>query len=240
MVVEIQKIEKETNDTAHEIAKYQKIIYNKMMEYGLKKYNKEQKASVSALPSSKRWQFADVKEEFTVSTLKEYNEITDGLADETRGSLKDQMDVASAQAQINAILAADPGKKNNNVTYIADKTSSIREISVHENIKIWKKIFLSQINYNQIKDILSVLNLENFLNTRVSTLSLGEIKKLELLRLIIENKKIWILDEPLTNLDEHSINVIGQTFTDHCKNDGCIIFSSHQDLNILVTEEINL
>ena len=128
----------------------------------------------------------------------------------------------------------------NNVTYIADKTSSIREISVLENIKIWKKIFLSQINYNQIKDILTVLNLENFLNTRVSTLSLGEIKKLELLRLIIENKKIWILDEPLTNLDEHSINVIGQTFTDHCKNDGCIIFSSHQDLNILVTEEINL
>ena len=122
-------LEKETNDTAHEIAKYQKIIYNKMMEYGLKKYNKEQKASVSALPSSKRWQFADVKEEFTVSTLKEYNEITDGLADETRGSLKDQMDVASAQAQINAILAADPGKKNNNVTYIDPYTGESKTVS---------------------------------------------------------------------------------------------------------------
>ena len=122
-------LEKETNDTAHEIAKYQKIIYNKMMEYGLKKYNKEQKASVSALPSSKRWQFADVKEEFTVSTLKEYNEITDGLADQTRGSLKDQMDVASAQAQIDAILAADPSKKNNNVTYIDPYTGESKTVS---------------------------------------------------------------------------------------------------------------
>tara|TARA_R100000152_G_C6775517_1_gene203974 strand:- start:475 stop:2559 length:2085 start_codon:yes stop_codon:yes gene_type:complete len=121
-------LEKETNDTAHEIAKYQKIIYNKMMEYGLKKYNKEQKDSVSALPSSKRWQFADVKEEFTVSTLKEYNEITDGLADETRGSLKDQMDVASAQAQINAILAAG-GNRSNNVTYIDPYTGESKTVS---------------------------------------------------------------------------------------------------------------
>ena len=53
-----------------------------------------------------------------MSTLKEYNEITDALADETRGSLQQQMDVASAQAQINALLAS--GSKNNNrdVTYI--------------------------------------------------------------------------------------------------------------------------
>ena len=127
-------LEKETNDTAHEIAKYQKIIYNKMMEYGLKKYNKEQKASVSALPSSKRWQFADVKEEFTVSTLKEYNKITDGLADETRGSLQQQMDVASAQAQIDALLAS--GSKNNNrdVTYIDPFTGESRPVSRAGNL----------------------------------------------------------------------------------------------------------
>ena len=127
-------LEKETNDTAHEIAKYQKIIYNKMMEYGLKKYNKEQKASVSALPSSKRWQFADVKEEFTVSTLKEYNEITDALADETRGSLQQQMDVASAQAQINALLASGSKSNNSNVTYIDPFTGESRPVSRTGNL----------------------------------------------------------------------------------------------------------
>ena len=35
-------MEKEIDDTAKEIAKYEKIIYNKIMEYTLKKYNKEQ------------------------------------------------------------------------------------------------------------------------------------------------------------------------------------------------------
>tara|TARA_Y100000768_G_C23663422_1_gene534257 strand:+ start:21 stop:626 length:606 start_codon:yes stop_codon:yes gene_type:complete len=128
----------------------------------------------------------------------------------------------------------------NNVTYISDRTSSIRQLTVSENIKLWKKIFLSKINDNQIKNILSILNLDNLQNIRVSNLSLGEIKKLELLRLIIENKKIWVLDEPLNNLDQHSINLVGQTFTDHSNNDGCIIFSSHQDPQIQISEEINL
>ena len=128
----------------------------------------------------------------------------------------------------------------NNVTYISDKTSSIKQLSVKENIKIWKKMFLSNINYNQIQKILSIFNLDALSHAKVSTLSLGEIKKLELLRLIIENKKIWILDEPLTNLDQDSINVVEQTFVDHCKNDGCILFSSHQDAKIEISEEIRL
>ena len=89
-----------------------------------------------------------------------------------------------------------------NVTYIADKTSSLRKLTVKENINIWKKFFLSNIDNAQIETALKTLRLENYLNQKITTLSLGETKKLEFLRLIIENKKIWILDEPLSNLDE--------------------------------------
>ena len=42
---------------------------------------------------------------------------------------------------------------------------------------------------------------DNNLNKKVGTLSFGETKKLEFLRLIIENKNVWILDEPFSNLD---------------------------------------
>ena len=128
----------------------------------------------------------------------------------------------------------------NNVTYIADKTSTLRKLTVKDNISIWKRIFLSNINNLQIETALKTLKLENYLNQKVGTLSLGESKKLEFLRLIIENKKVWILDEPLSNLDEDSIELMKQTFDDHCAKDGCIIFSSHQNPGIYVTEEINL
>ena len=128
----------------------------------------------------------------------------------------------------------------NNLTYIADKTTSLRQLTLYENIKIWRKIFLSNVSYDQIKNILSILKLDNYLNQKINTLSLGETKKFELLRLIIENKKFWVLDEPFTNLDFESIKIIEQTFLDHVNNNGFIIFSSHQKPDIKNVGEIIL
>ena len=128
----------------------------------------------------------------------------------------------------------------NHATYIADTTSSLRKLTIKDNINIWKKFFVSNINDAQIETALKTLKLDNYLNKKVGTLSFGETKKLEFLRLIIENKKVWILDEPLSNLDEDSIELMKQTFEDHCSKEGSIIFSSHQNPGIYVTEEINL
>ncbi len=128
----------------------------------------------------------------------------------------------------------------NHVTYIADKTSSLKKLTIKDNIYIWRRCFVSNINNPQIETALKTLKLENQVNQKVGTLSLGETKKLEFLRLIIEDKKVWILDEPFSNLDEDSIELMKQTFEDHCAKEGSIIFSSHQNPGIYVTEEINL
>ena len=128
----------------------------------------------------------------------------------------------------------------NHVTYIGDTTSSLKKLTIKDNINIWKKFFISNINDSQIETALETLKLDNYLNKKVGTLSFGETKKLEFLRLIMENKKVWILDEPLSNLDEDSIELMKQTFEDHCSKEGSIIFSSHQNPGIYVTEEINL
>ena len=128
----------------------------------------------------------------------------------------------------------------NNITYIADKTSSLSKLSVYENINVWKKIFLSNITSSQVDNILKTLKLDTYVNQKVNSLSFGETKKLEYLRLIIENKKIWVLDEPLSNLDDESIDLLRQTFEDHLSKDGSIIFSSHQQSEINVSEEVLL
>ena len=138
-----------------------------------------------------------------------------------------------------------PLKKNlydfyNHITYISDRTTSLRKLSVRENINIWKKLFLSKTGKSQIENILKTMKLDSYLNQRVGELSLGETKKLELLRLILEDKKIWILDEPLSNLDEETIDILAHTFQDHRSKEGSIIFSSHQNSEIGVSEEIRL
>ena len=127
-----------------------------------------------------------------------------------------------------------------NLTYIMDTQTSKIEMTVIENIRFWKKLFSSSIESKEIDAIFNLLLLENYKNTKVNYLSTGEIKKLELCRLVIEQKKLWILDEPYVGLDELTIDLINETFRNHTANGGMIIFSSHNNPELQNMETIQL
>ena len=127
----------------------------------------------------------------------------------------------------------------NSVTLILDKPTSSLELTVLENIIFWKNISSSKLAFKEITTLLKILKMDQYLNTKTMYLSKGEIKKLELTRLILEQKKLWILDEPYNGLDNESIDIINETFIDHVSNKGMIVFASHyepdlKNLEILV------
>jgi len=126
------------------------------------------------------------------------------------------------------------------VTFIMDKETSNKSLTVNENIKFWRKLFSSQISSKEINSILELLSLDKYKNTLTSYLSHGEIKKFELSRLIIEQKKLWILDEPYLGLDQLSIKIINQTIINHIELGGMVIFTSHVSPNIPNLEILNL
>ena len=129
----------------------------------------------------------------------------------------------------------------NQTTFIMDNNTSTRELSVQDNINFWKGLSSSKLNNDEIFELLKKLDIEQYYKTRVILLSSGERKKLELLRLILEQKKLWVLDEPFNHLDDLSIEILNQTFLDHINSDGMILFASHFDPNIsnLETLEFN-
>ena len=102
------------------------------------------------------------------------------------------------------------------------------------------KLFSSSRSFKEINSILELLSLYPYKNTLVSSLSFGEIKKLELARLIIEQKKIWVLDEPYIGLDQISTNLISETIINHAKLGGMVIFTSHIPTDILNLETLHL
>jgi ABC-type transport system involved in cytochrome c biogenesis ATPase subunit len=102
-------------------------------------------------------------------------------------------------------------------------------LSVEDNINFWRGLSASKLNNKEIFELLNKLSIEKYYKTKVMYLSSGERKKLELIRLILEQKKLWVLDEPFNHLDELSIEILNQTFLDHVSNDGMILFTSHYD-----------
>jgi len=129
----------------------------------------------------------------------------------------------------------------NQTTFIMDNNTSTRGLSVEDNINFWRALSSSKLNNKEIFELLKKLDIEKYYKTKVMYLSSGERKKLELLRLILEQKKLWVLDEPFNHLDDLSIEILNQTFLDHINSDGMILFASHFDPNIsnLETLEFN-
>ena len=115
----------------------------------------------------------------------------------------------------------------NQTTFIMDQNTSTRELTVLDNINFWRGLSSSKLNNDEILLLLETLDIKKYKNTKVMYLSSGEIKKLELLRLILEQKKLWVLDEPYNHLDDASIEILNQTFIDHSNKGGIILFASH-------------
>ena len=113
------------------------------------------------------------------------------------------------------------------ITFISDRSTSSRKLTVIDNINFWRGLSSSNISDDDIFILLETFNLKKYIRTETMYLSAGEIKKLELLRLILEKRKLWILDEPYNHLDDLSIEILNQTFVDHTNNNGIILFTSH-------------
>lgn len=124
-------------------------------------------------------------------------------------------------------------------TFIMDTNTSTRNLTVIDNVYFWKGLSSSIISNDEILLLLKAFNIEKYKNTKVMYLSSGEIKKLELLRLVLEQKKLWILDEPYNHIDDTSVEILNQTFIDHTNNDGIVLFASHFEPNINNLEIIN-
>ena len=126
------------------------------------------------------------------------------------------------------------------LTLIMDINTSKKDLTVLENIKFWKRLFSSNILNNEIDSLLDKLNINKYQDTLVQNLSYGEKRKLEICRLVIEKKKLWIFDEPYLGLDESTINIFNETLKNHSDTGGMTIFSSHYHLEMRNVDTIDL
>lgn len=62
------------------------------------------------------------------------------------------------------------------------------------------------------------------------TLSAGQQRRVVLARLLIARATLWILDEPMTAMDQEGVVLIENLLREHTKTGGAVILSSHQTL----------
>jgi len=114
------------------------------------------------------------------------------------------------------------------MAYVGHLDGVKKELTVLENLKV--SLALGQSGQYSIAQALAKVQLTNFDDALVQSLSAGQKRRLSLARLLITKKTLWILDEPFTSLDKQGISLIESLMTEHCKAGGMIILTSHHDI----------
>ena len=94
----------------------------------------------------------------------------------------------------------------------------------------WDNLLLVTKDKGKIEEITRCLGIQDKLNETASHLSRGENARLSLAKVLLEDKKILILDEPTGNLDEKNARLIYQTLRERGK--GKQVFVATHDVSI--------
>jgi heme exporter protein A len=123
------------------------------------------------------------------------------------------------------------------IFYLGHTLGLDQELTVYENLKFWAAL---NNTYEAIQAAASVFNLSDYFDYPVYKLSLGWQKKLALSKALLSRARIWLLDEPYTNLDKESCVRLSNMLTTRCAQGGIVILTSHQDVPNLKCISINL
>lgn len=116
------------------------------------------------------------------------------------------------------------------IHYLNEKIALKKTLTVKENLMFWQETLNS--NSEALQYALKYFNLLEFLNLPVSCLSLGQIKRVVLARLLFSNAPLWLLDEPTIGLDEQNLLLLQKAIYNHQIDGGCTVIASHMNLNI--------
>lgn len=68
-------------------------------------------------------------------------------------------------------------------------------------------------------------------NKELRTYSAGQQKRVTLARLLLEPKKLWLLDEPTSQLDEHGKAILATLVAEHRAQGGAVVACTHEALD---------
>ena len=106
------------------------------------------------------------------------------------------------------IINSDTGEINLNenikLDFLGHENMLYQNFSISENIDFFSNISGFRISSESQNEIEKALGLKNILGKKISELSYGQRKKASMLRSLISDPELLILDEPFSNLDSDS------------------------------------
>ena len=103
------------------------------------------------------------------------------------------------------------------------------ELTAVENLRVHACLAEGQ---TEIEAALDRLGLSAQAGLPAKLLSQGQKRRLSLARLLVADRRLWILDEPFTALDVSSVLLVNDLIVAQLARGGMVILTSHQELGL--------
>jgi heme exporter protein A len=116
--------------------------------------------------------------------------------------------------------------------YIGHKAGVSLHLSAEQNLKWYAQLTNSSFLESEYEEVFKRMGLYGFEDIPAARLSAGQRRRIALCRLLIEEKKLWLLDEPLVALDHQGLALFEKILEHHLQQGGIAVLTSHQDINL--------
>ena len=79
----------------------------------------------------------------------------------------------------------------------------------------------------------------HYKNILVKQPSHGQQKKVSLMKTLMNNYSIWVIDEPYSALDKKTIDIFNKTMYEFLSTDGTVIITNHSEINDSYNKVVN-
>ena len=123
------------------------------------------------------------------------------------------------------------------IAYLGHKNAFNDDLTVEQNLRFWGKL---RDNYELILPAVYYFNLGEVMYVKYSELSAGWQKRVALVRLMIFDAIIWLLDEPFVNLDQYMQELLYGLLNTRIQQGGIVIIASHKKIETENMQKLDL
>lgn len=112
-------------------------------------------------------------------------------------------EITSGELYIDDVLMNDVAPKDRDIAMVFQNYALYPHMNVYDNMAFGLKLrkFKKEEIDQRVKNAAKILGLEEFLNRKPKALSGGQRQRVALGRAIVRDPKVFLMDEPLSNLD---------------------------------------
>ncbi len=127
----------------------------------------------------------------------------------------------------------EPQVFQNSLVWMSHQAGFKGDLTLLENLHY--EASLRPQSDQEFEEVLKRLGLNRLKRLPMRSLSAGQRRRVALARMPLSDAQLWIMDEPVTNLDSEGRALAMELVGEHLAADGMVIMAAHQDVEIDAT-----